>query len=211
MLKVNNPDDQRTRADLRAFYEEEARLRLRKPLFGLRVELRDEFLDRLHREGCSSVLDFGSGPGGDAAAFAEAGHRYVGIDLAHGNGVLAAEAGLTVVQGSIEAPPIRPESFNAGWSMSTLMHMPERHVASTLRHMVMPLRSGAPLWVGLWGGSGGDVQGTEVIEGHRRLFSLRSIETNAKLLATSTVVEWQRQWDLGPDTWEFQVFALRVP
>ncbi len=206
-----DPNDQRTRSDLRAFYEEEARLRLRKPLTGKRVELRNEFLDQLGRERCSSVLDFGSGPGGDGAAFEEAGHRYLGIDLAHGNGVLAAEAGLTVLQSSLDAPPLRPESFDAGWSMSALMHVPERHVVDTLSQMVVPLRSGAPLSVGLWGGSAGDVQGTEAIEGHRRLFSLRSVEANAELFATCNAVESQQRWDLGPEMWEYQVFLLRVP
>lgn len=209
-VSVADPNDQRTRADLRAFYEEEARLRLRKPLTGKRVELRDAFLEQLRRERCCSVLDFGSGPGGDGGAFDEAGHRYVGIDLAHGNGLLAAEAGLTVIQSSLGAPPFRPESFDAGWSMSALMHVPERDVEATLRQMVLPLRSGAPLRVGLWGGSAGDVQGAEAIEGHRRLFSLRSLEANAELLATCTGVESKHRWDLGPDMWEYQVFALRV-
>lgn len=109
---------------LRAYYEEEARLRLRKPVTGRRVELRDEFLTLLRAEGRRSVVDFGAGPGRDGEALVIEGLDYVGLDLANANGVLAAERGITVVQGSVDAPPIRAESFDAGWSMSTLMHIP---------------------------------------------------------------------------------------
>ena len=80
-------------ADLRSFYEEEARQGLRGPLKGERVELRTRCLDLLKKEARVSVVDLGSGPGRDASAFLEAGHTYVGIDLAHGNGVLAARDG----------------------------------------------------------------------------------------------------------------------
>lgn len=107
--------------NLRAYYEEEARLRLRKPVTGRRVELRDEFLTPLRAERRRSVVDFGAGPGRDGEAFVTAGLDFVGLDLAHANGVLAAERGITVVQGPVDAPPCRAEFFDAGWSISTLM------------------------------------------------------------------------------------------
>jgi hypothetical protein len=47
---------------LRAYYEEEARLRMRKPVAGRRVGLRDDFVSLLNAEGRRSVVDFGAGP-----------------------------------------------------------------------------------------------------------------------------------------------------
>src|SRR3954451_6581333 len=44
------------RHNLRAYYEEEARLRLRKPVAGGRVDLRDEFMSLLNAERRRSVV-----------------------------------------------------------------------------------------------------------------------------------------------------------
>ncbi len=197
-------------ADLRSYYEEEARLRRREPLQGRRVELRNDFIVKLRHERCRSVLDFGAGPASDGRGFAAAGLWYVGIDLAHGNGNLAAANGSIVLQGSIASPPLADGSFDAGWSMSTLMHVPYDEVVNTLREMVRPLRSGAPLRIGLWGGDLGDISGKDTIAGQRRQFSLRPIESNARLLSTCGTIESQTLWDAGPDRWEYQVFDLRV-
>lgn len=196
-------------ADLRSYYEEEARLGTRKPLTGRRVEFRDHFLELLASEGRSSVLDFGAGPGGDGRAFIDAGHRYLGIDLAHGNGVLAAAAGLTVLQASIAAPPIQPQSFDAGWSMSTLMHIPEADVEETLAAMTAALRPNSPMAVGQWGGRRSDEIDSS-IEGQRRLFSHRPLEQNVALLETCGVIEHTEVWDIGRDDDEYQVIIVRA-
>lgn len=198
------------RAELRSYYEEEARLGLRRPLRGRRVELREEFLVLLEREGRRSVLDLGAGPGRDGQAFVEAGLFFIGVDLAHGNCVLAAEADITVVQGSIAAPPFRPKSFDAGWSMSTLMHVPEDQIVEALAAVMIPLRAGAPFVVGLWGGERRDVIDGSKIEGQRRLFSLRSLARNRELLQACGSVEQALRWNVGPDGWAYQVFRVRA-
>jgi hypothetical protein len=179
-------------------------------LKGRRVELRDAFIELLQREGRSSVLDLGAGPGGDGQGFIDGGVRYVGIDLAHGNGVLAAESGIAVVQGSVSTPPIRPRSFDAGWSMSTLMHVPEDEVPGLLVGMTIPLADGAPLNVGLWGGDRRDITDGDQRNGHGRLFSHRPAGRNAELLSACGEVEHSEVCDVGPEGWEYQVSRLRV-
>ena len=196
--------------NLRAYYEEEARLRLRKPVTGRRVALRDEFLTLLEAEGRRSVVDFGAGPGRDGEAFVSAGLNFVGLDLAHANGVLAAERGITVVQGSVGAPPFRAESFDAGWSMSTLMHITEVKLPEVLSAMTAPLRPGAPLFIGVWGGDQGEIMSEFGLAGHRRLFSLRPFDVNRTLFAASGRMEHSCTWDLGVAEWQYQVFQLRV-
>ena len=197
-------------ADLRAFYEEEARQRIRKPLTGRRIDVREEFIDLMRREGRRTIIDFGAGPGRDGEAFASVGLDYVGVDLAHANGVLAAERGVCVVHGSIAAPPFRATCFDAGWSMSTLMHLPEADVVAAVTAMTAVLCAGAPLWIGVWGGDQGDIIGEFAIAGHRRLFSLRDVEVNRRLFAECAQVDDVTTWDLGPDEWQYQIFHLRV-
>ncbi|MCU1360257.1 MAG: putative methyltransferase [Ilumatobacteraceae bacterium] len=198
------------RQTLRAYYEEEARLRLRKPRVGSRVELRDAFVDLLNAESRRSVVDFGAGPRGDGEAFIAAGLDFVGLDLAHANTVLAAEGGVRVVQGSIDAPPFRQGTFEAGWSMSTLMHVPADAVPQTLTAMIATLRPGAPLLIGVWGGDQGDMIGEWILDGHQCFFSLRPFHVNLRLFAACAEVEHATTWDLGPDEWQYQVFRLRA-
>jgi SAM-dependent methyltransferase len=204
-----NADDS-VQADLRSYYEHEAQLGTRTEVRGMRVALRDEFVELLRTEHCRSVVDLGSGPGLDGVTFAEAGLRYVGIDLAHGNGVLAAHAGLSVVQGSIARPPLRPGSFDAGWSMSTFMHVPAEEAAAVAAGMVAPVRAGGPLLVGLWGGTPRDEIDDTMIIGERRLFSLRSVDHNRQLLGAGGDVQHRSTFDVGPDDWEYQVFLIRA-
>lgn len=203
--------DLEVRADLKAYYEAEAQQGSRKLPAGRRVELRSQFLELLGDEGRHSVVDFGSGPGGDGLAFEQAGHAYVGLDLAHGNAVLAAEQAVKVLPASLSEPPLRNQSFDAGWSMSTLMHLPEAEVPQAIGAMAAVLRSGAPLIVGMWGGMQGEHLSDIQIEGQRRLFRLQSPERNRELLESAMLLEREEVWSIGPDDWNYQVFLLRAP
>jgi SAM-dependent methyltransferase len=197
--------------DLRAYYEEEARLRRRGPLRGPRLALRSEFIELLGDEGRTSVLDLGAGPGRDGEAFVAAGMRFVGLDLAVGNAAVAASVGVTVIPGSIAAPPLRTATFDAGWSMSTLMHVPTADVPTVLAAMLGPLRPGAPVMVGQWGGDQGDAVINRDIEGQRRLFCHRPLATNRSLLAAHGAVEAEIVWHHAPERHEYHVFRLRTP
>lgn len=202
--------DRATTSDLRAYYEREAELGGRGVLGPNRLRARDEFVDLLRAEGRSNLLDFGAGPGRDLAGFFDAGIRCIGLDLAVGNAKLAAGQGLHVVVGSIAAPPFHVASFDAGWSMSTFMHVPEEQAAAVARAMVEPLQTGAPLTVGLWGGERRDEVDTSQLEGERRLFSLRPVELNGRLLSAAGATEIIDTWNVGPEGWEYQRFLIRA-
>lgn len=196
-------------ADLRSYYEEEARQRRRPVPTGRRAELHAEFVELLRTEGRRSIIDFGAGPGFDGPGFQRAGLHYVGLDLAHGNGVQARTAGIAVVQGSMAAPPFAAMSFDAGWSMSALMHLADPNVPATVSAMASVLRPGAPLVVGQWGGAPQTRVDTEKLPGHRRAFHSRPAERNRELLtAIGTVAELAR-WPTGGDG-EYQAFLVRI-
>ena len=201
-------------ADLRAYYEAEASLGTRTGLRGRRIEFRDEFISRLRDEGATSVVDFGAGPGHDGIGFLEAGISYLGLDLAHGNGLIAAQSGVNVVQGSIKNPPFRRQSFSAGWSMSTIMHLPDADVPQAVSAMADSLRPGGLFGVGLWGASSTQSPRDEIdagrIQGQRRLFSLRSFDRNHELFSASATIEQAAAWEIGTEGWLYHVFVLRV-
>ena len=197
-------------ADLRSYYEREAALDLRRSRTGMRVDLHADFVELLRHEGRSRLLELGCGPGHDAAGFLEAGIDAVGLDLAVGNATLGAERGVRIVAGSIAAPPFNLDSFDAGWSMSTLMHVPESEVEVVVTRMVRPLRAGAPLMVGLWGGERRDEIDTTRLPGERRLFSLRPFERNAELLSAAGSIGTSEIRGTSPEGWEYHTFLIRV-
>lgn len=197
-------------ADLRSYYEREAELGLRGPLRERRLAARQQFIALLRSEQRTEVVDLGAGPGRDGEGFVAAELRFVGLDLAVGNARLARENGVCVVPASIAAPPLRPGSFDAGWSMSTFMHVPEHEAADVALAMVEPLRPGAPLMVGVWGGLRRDEIDETQLPGERRLFSLRTSDQNAELLSSGGSVESVEIWDAGPEGWEYQLFLVRT-
>ena len=198
------------RSELREFYEGEAAARSRGPASGRRVEMRSDFIALLRAERRHTVLDIGAGPGTDAHAFTAAGLRYVGLDLATGNARLARDRGHDVVPASLFEPPFRPASFDAGWSMSTLMHVPVDEFHTAMRSALAPLRGGAPFAIGLRGGPEREFRSPPDEHGRRRLFSLRPARMNRAMLAEHGTVEQWQEWAAGPADWEYHACVLRV-
>lgn len=196
--------------ELRAYYEHEAATGARGPATGRRVDAVTRFASQIAGEGRSSLLDVGAGPATDAAAFVDVGVRYVGIDLAVANASVARAKGYHVVSASLFEPPFRPESFDAGWSMSTLMHVPAERFGRAMRAMLRPLRAGAPCGIGMWGGPDRDLFTDPDGSGARRLFSLRSASRNRELLSSHGSLESWEVWDVGSDGWEYHFAVLRV-
>ncbi len=197
-------------ADLRDFYEHEAGQRTRTSLGGMRVERRAEFIDLLDREGRTSVLDAGAGPGLDGAGFGAAGLYVVGVDLAIGNSRLAAESGVTVLHGSILDLPIRAGAFEAGWSFSTLMHLAADDAGRAIEEILAALESGAPLDIGLWGNETEDVTSDDAEPGGpRRRFHHRSFDRNLAIAAARAEVESAERLTIAGHS-DYHVFRLRA-
>ncbi len=199
-----------TGEDHKQWYEEEATRRSRRPHASdsPRGRLRAEFAAFVHDEGRKSIVDFGCGPGIDAPEFVARGLDYVGLDLAFGNAKLAAESGLTVIPGSLMEPPLRSRSFDSGWSMSVLMHLPTSDVAAAVRQMSAVLKAGAPLTIGTWGSVDEcHIVDDDDVPGQRRHFYLRSLATNVELLGP---VEFAQCLQLGPPDWDYHVLRLRA-
>ncbi len=198
-----------TRDELQSYYEEEAARGLRRTsVRGPRLEFRDRFIAQLRREGRGRVVDLGAGPGRDAGGFAEAGLDVIGIDLAHGNGVLARGRDLTVIQASVLSPPFRTGAFPAGWCMSVLMHLSESEMVQAVQAMAEVLAPGSPLWIGMWGGEDAE-RVDESIPGQRRPFFSRPLTTNREIIDSVGSIESADDWDLG-ETGRYHAIAARI-
>lgn len=192
---MDHPARARREADLAAYYDSEVAERSGRELAALRVARRAAFVELLQAEGRRSVLEVGTGPGHDGQALQAAGLAYVGVDLSPETAAWCRSAGLSVQAASVLQLPFRAGSFEAGWSMSTLLHIADEDLDAALTEIVRVLRPGAPLAIGLWGATAaqeGPWGGSE--HGPQRFFSLRTDEELLRALARYGALEQWETW-----------------
>ncbi len=192
------------------YYDQEGESRLREPLDARRVAARRRFIELLHGESRYDLLEVGSGPGRDAIAFAEAGIDVVAVDRSMGHVRLATAQCVRAIQASVLHLPVRERTFAAGWTMSTLVHVPDARLDDALGAITKALQPGAPSMIGLWGGF--DYEGWMPARGGlpSRFFSLRSHERAFEMLARHGTVEEFSTWSDDRSDWEYQLAMLRI-
>ena len=198
--------------DLIAYYEAEARGRHRVGHGDLRRSLRDRFAEMLRCDRRVRLVDVGSGPGLDTEAWHRDGFEVVGLDLAHRNVALMQERRLVGVAGSLYNLPFRTDSFDALWSMSTFVHVPDERFDEAITEMLRVVPPGALLAIGTWGGL--DFEGVREFGDLRpyRFFSLRSHDRWRQLLAEhGELVSLDTFESSGSHGWEYQFAVVRAP
>lgn len=134
------------------FYDQQAEYRASRRLDPEREARRTAFVELLRSEGRETVLEIGTGPGRDAIPFLEDGVALSGIDLSAENVRRCLERGITCHQASLFEMPFADGAFAAGWTMSTLLHVPDARIDEALTEVTRVLQPGAPLAIGTWGG-----------------------------------------------------------
>jgi SAM-dependent methyltransferase len=192
------------------YYDREGRARAAMPIGPHRVEQRRAFVELLLGERRQRLIDVGSGPGRDTLLFAAKGFTAMAVDRSRGHCQLAAAAGLLAVQATLLALPFPPATFDAGWSMSTLVHVPDNRWDVALASITTVLKPGAPLAIGLWGGLD-DERWHPPRDGlPGRFFSLRAHDRAKAMLRRHGEVESFLTWSEGRRDWEYQFAVLRV-
>jgi len=209
---MNNSAREQRQTDLATYYDNEVRDRATRDLSAPRVARRTAYLTQLKREGVDSVLEIGSGPGRDGEAFAAAGLAYTGVDIAAESVNACRSLGLDARVASALDLPFDDATFEAGWTMSTLLHVADEDLDSALAEIVRVLRSGAPLAIGLWGDQVGGERlwqdGTSF--GPPRFFSIRTDDEVRDMLQRHGTVEQWLTWEDG-GSMHYQWAVLRTP
>lgn len=185
--------------DLARYYDQDAAARAGRAIEPERALRRDRFAELLAREQRTQVVEVGVGTGADARALQAHGLTVTGVDLSPENVALCRSAGVPAHVGSALDLPFPDQSFDAAFSMSTFMHLPDRAFVRALEELGRVLVSGAPAALGLWGGD--DTEGEHVadtIEPHR-YFSWRSAERVHSLLTPHAEIAAHETWRVGDD------------
>jgi SAM-dependent methyltransferase len=197
--------------DLITYYSNEIQARIERELPEPRVARRTAYLNQLRAEGRDTVLELGCGPGRDGEAIAAAGFTYTGVDLSPASVAACRELGLHAEVASVLDLPFDDATFDAGWTMSTLLHVADEDLDQALQEITRVLRSGAPLAVGLWG----DVRAGERVwedgkgYGPGRFFSIRSDDGLREVLGRYGAVEQWMTWD-DDQVMHYQWAVLRL-
>jgi SAM-dependent methyltransferase len=191
--------------DLAAYYDEEAAERANRALEPRRIEARDEFVAMV--PDATTLLEVGIGPGRDAAAFVAHGHTVVGVDLSSVFAAYATAAGANACVATARALPLADASFDAVWSMSTLMHIPDPAIDDALSEIGWVLRPGGTAVIGVWGGRD-DVTYLPGTYG-ARLFCHRSDERWRGMLAAIGDVTSFDVWRVDGDPIGYQFAHIR--
>lgn len=175
----------------RRFYDSELEQRARRPLGDDRERQVRDFVARCLSERRARVLEVGCGAGRDGRFIADAGLAYSGIDLSPVGARVCRDAGLAACAGSALALPFADNTFDAGWTMSTLMHLPGDGMERALAELGRVLVPDALLDVGVWGK---DAEGAW-FDAHGRYFRHRTDDDLQDLLRTVGEVEAFATWD----------------
>lgn len=143
--------DQGVSYHLRDFYDREVLERTRRPLTAERIHRREAFIRELTRRDSRSVLEVGCEPGRDGAVLTAAGLEYTGVDLSPVAARTCRAQGLDAWEADATALPFTADSFDAVWSMSTLMHLPDEGFVQALDELKRVVRPGGVVEVGVWG------------------------------------------------------------
>jgi SAM-dependent methyltransferase len=136
---------------LQAFYDQEVGLRTARTVSVDRRSRLEAFLEEAGKRHVRSVIEVGCGPGREGVVIQGAGLRYTGIDLSAGAVTVCHECGLTAIVPEAAALPFATGSFDAAWSMSTLMHLPGAEFSRALRELGRIVRRGGVVEIGVWG------------------------------------------------------------
>jgi SAM-dependent methyltransferase len=190
-----------------AHYDSELEARASRPLGTEREQVVREFVDHCLSERRRHVLEVGCGGGRDGRIIAGAGLGYTGIDLSPVGARICRDLGLRAVAGSATSLPFADGSFDAGWTMSTLMHLPDEGMQLALGELARVITTGGVLEVGVWGA---DTEG-ERVGTDGRYFRHRTDASLQRLLGTVGEVEAFEAWEyLDEDGAHYQWARLRV-
>jgi SAM-dependent methyltransferase len=169
---------------------------------------RSAFRDRLRAAGASTLLEVGSGSGQDSAWFREHGFDVTAVDASPAMVELTRAKGVPARLRHVLDLGLPAESFDAVYSINTLLHVPNEDLDAALRAIHDVLAPGGLFFLGVYGGAGSE--GISATDSHDppRFFSLR---TDQDLLAYASKLFEVADFHVvqASDEWRFQSLTLR--
>lgn len=140
------------RDDLIESYDKNAKERDAHVMQGWKIEERLNFLSVLQREHKKTLLEIGAGTGRDAQFFQDQGFETVCIDLSPAMVELCRQKGLTAYVMDMADIRLPARSFDAIYSMNSLLHLSKVEFPAALRQIDRLLKHDGVVFIGVYGG-----------------------------------------------------------
>jgi 2-polyprenyl-3-methyl-5-hydroxy-6-metoxy-1,4-benzoquinol methylase len=176
-----------------------------------KLDLRRSFLDRIRREGKSSLVDIGAGTGVHGEFFQQQGISVTCIDLSPTNIEKCHEKGLDGIVLNILDLAELGRSFDSAFAMNSLLHMPYAELPRALSSIAATLNPGGLFFWGQYGGEFKEGPYSDDRYKPKRFFSLLDDQQIQAAAEGSYKIEQFQVIDLSGATLHFQSLTLRVP
>jgi len=140
------------RDNLRKTYNKYAQERETYSMPDWKIELRSNFVSLLQKENKKTLLEIGAGTGRDSKFFQDQGLDVVCIDLSPAMVELCKQKGLTAYVMDMADIQFPANSFDAVYSMNSLLHLPKAEFPLVLRAVDRLLKPDGVVFIGIYGG-----------------------------------------------------------
>jgi SAM-dependent methyltransferase len=159
------------KANLIKFYNREARFRNAGKKQGWKIAQRKKFCNLLKDEGKTSLLELGAGTGQDGEYFMAKGFGVTAVDISGEMVRLCKEKGVDAYEMDFYDLNLLRKTFDACWSMNSLLHVPRADLPNVLAGIREALRGGALFFLGVYGGDDREHEWANDISDTPRFFS----------------------------------------
>lgn len=143
--------------DLRLAYDADVERRGAMTPGKWRTDIVDAFAANAAADELHTVIELGCGTGQLAARLVGHGLDVTAIDLSPANVAATRERGVTAHIADFASLPFPDDTFEAGFAMNSLLHVPTAELSDVLNEISRVLRTGSPMLIVVWGGT--DQQG----------------------------------------------------
>jgi SAM-dependent methyltransferase len=117
-----------------------------------KLDARADFMECLQAAGSRTLIEIGSGPGHDALFFQEQGLEVLATDLTPEHVAACRQKGLRAMVLDVCDLQLEGETFDAAFSLNTLLHLPKDEFPVALENILGALKPGGLFYLGVYGG-----------------------------------------------------------
>ena len=199
------------RANLILSYNRQAEQRNQSDIEDWKAIERAEFLELLKNEQKQSLLEIGAGHGRDSQFFQENGLQVTCIDLSPEMVRLCRQKGLDARLMDMIDLDFPDHSFDAAYSLNSLLHLPKNELPTVLQNIRRVLNSNGLFFLGIYGGY--DFEGFWEKDSYepKRFFSFHSDEKLKQVVTETFTLLSFKQIKSRDGELHFQSLILRKP
>jgi SAM-dependent methyltransferase len=177
-----------------------------------KVEERTNFLRLLQSKGKRSLLEIGAGTGRDSKFFQDMGMTVTCIDLSPEMIKLCQQKGLSAYVMDMASLDFPPDSFQAVYSLNSLLHIPKADFRSVLENIKRILAPSGLFYLGVYGGDE-EFEGVWENDSYspKRFFSFKTDETIQKTTAEMFQLLYFKRIPGSRNGLHFQSLILEKP